>query len=143
MSFSQIEQWAEHHYPSFVIISAASGGGASSSINVEGGDARARLYAEIVEQEKAKAAQRRKDEILANLRSKGLLKPKYAPDGTEITYTEAEKAMIEAQQPNQGIPIKMIIGITGMLLLVFGITATFLIVGVKYYAVPSLHVPEE
>ncbi|GHJ86261.1 hypothetical protein NliqN6_2663 [Naganishia liquefaciens] len=139
----KIEQWAEHHYPSFVIISAASGGGASSSVNVEGGDARARLYAQIVEQEKAKAAQRRKDEILENLRSKGLLKPRYAPDGTEITYTEAEKAIIAAQQPNQGIPIKMIIGITGMLLLVFGITAAFLVIGVKYYAVPSLHVPEE
>lgn len=101
------------------------------------------MYASIVEQEKAKAVQRRKDQILDNLRSKGILKPKFDADGKEITFTEAEKAIIEAQQPNEGIPIKMIIGIATMILLVFGITATALIVGVKYYSVPSLHIPEE
>lgn len=139
----QIEQWAEHHYPSFVVISASPSGGASSSINVDGGDARARMYSQIVEQEKVKAAKRRKDQILDNLRSKGILKPKFDAEGKEITFTEAEKAIIEAQDPNQGIPVKMIVGIAAMILFIFGATATILVVGVKYYSVPSLHVPRD
>lgn len=96
-----------------------------------------------MEQEKAKAVKRRQDQILDNLRSKGILKPKFDADGKEITFTEAERAIIEAQGPQQGIPIKMVVGIATMVLLIFGITATLLVVGVKYYSVPSLHVPQD
>lgn len=101
------------------------------------------MYSQIVEQEKVKAAKRRKDQILDNLRAKGILKPKYDAEGKEITFTEAEKAIIEAQEPNTAIPVKMIVGIAAMIFFIFGITATILVVGVKYYSVPSRHVPRD
>jgi farnesyl-diphosphate farnesyltransferase len=140
---AQIEQWAEHHYPSFVVISASNSGQVSSAIDAEGGDARAKLYASIVEKEKVKAQKRRQEEILDTLRSKGLIKPKFDAEGNEVALGKVEKEILEAQQPMEGFPILLVGAIALMILIVFGVTATVIVVGVKYFAVPSLHVPEE
>lgn len=139
----KIEQWAEHHYPSFVVISASNSGQVSSAIDAEGGDARAKLYASIVEKEKVKAQKRRQEEILDTLRSKGLIKPKFDAEGNEVALGKVEKEILEAQQPMEGFPILLVGAIALMILIVFGVTATVIVVGVKYFAVPSLHVPEE
>ncbi|KAJ9097538.1 hypothetical protein QFC19_006712 [Naganishia cerealis] len=139
----KIEQWAEHHYPSFVVISASAQGKVTSAIDTDGGDARAKLYASIVEQEKAKGVKRRQEEILDSLRAKGLIKPKFDAEGKEIQLGQAEKEILEAQQPMEGFPILMIAAICVMILVVFGVTATVLVIGVKYFAVPSLHVPRD
>ncbi|AAW42475.2 farnesyl-diphosphate farnesyltransferase, putative [Cryptococcus deneoformans JEC21] len=91
----KIEQWAEHHYPSFIQIGNAAGNGVQSAIDPA-------------------AIKARQEKFMADLRAKGLIKEKSG----ETDGDEEAKKRYEAIQNEQAVSWLMIIGvIVGMLAL--------------------------
>lgn len=80
----QIEQWTEHHYPSFLSISAGSGGGGiQTQIDQYTSDARAPLYAQMYKDAQEKASRERREAYIADLRKRGILKAEKTDEAGE------------------------------------------------------------
>jgi farnesyl-diphosphate farnesyltransferase len=90
----QIEQWTEHHYPSFLEITTA-GDKPSTSINAQSLDARAQLFSKMGSAIQAKVAAERRETFLADLRAKGILKEQ-TPEQKEASRLRMEE---EANAP--------------------------------------------
>jgi farnesyl-diphosphate farnesyltransferase len=85
---TQIEQWCEHQYPSYVSI-GGSAGKIETTISSSGDDARVRLYLKLAEQQRASAALAKTQAALDRLRERGLMGP--TKDGKELTAKDLEK----------------------------------------------------
>lgn len=112
-TYPQIEQWTEHHYPSFLEITT-SGDKPSTAINQYSLDARAKLYAKITAGIQAKMAAERRETFLADLRARGIIK-----EQTEEQKEASRKRMEE--EANAPFPWLMILGVIGGLLAVMAI----------------------
>ncbi|KAK8865743.1 farnesyl-diphosphate farnesyltransferase [Kwoniella newhampshirensis] len=121
----KIEQWTEHHYPSFIQIAGASGQMASS-IDPTTNDARAALFSRIALEAQEAAKKARQEKMLAELRAQGLIK--------ERVGTEEEKARWAAQaEADQATPWLMIISVVvGMLALMGGLGSIIVWIILKY-----------
>ncbi|RSH92636.1 terpene cyclase [Saitozyma podzolica] len=81
---AKIEQWTEHHYPSFLSISAGSGGGGiQTQIDQYTSDARAPLYAQMYKDAQEKASRERREAYIADLRKRGILKAEKTDEAGE------------------------------------------------------------
>lgn len=80
----QIEQWTEHHYPSFLQISSP---GSGFSIDSSTTDARAPLYAKMMQAAADKLAKDKKDKMMADLIARGIIRDPNAPK----EYEEVEE----------------------------------------------------
>ncbi|ORY28634.1 isoprenoid synthase domain-containing protein [Naematelia encephala] len=126
---AKIEQWTEHHYPSFLEISGSSGS-AQTVINSTSTDARAALYTQLAKEAQDKAAADRREAMMADLRARGIIKEK--KEGAEAT--EEEKRRIAAIENEEGPPWLMIIGIiVGILALMTGLGALITWVVLTYF----------
>ncbi|WWC87997.1 farnesyl-diphosphate farnesyltransferase [Kwoniella dendrophila CBS 6074] len=113
---AKIDQWAEHHYPSFINISKAGGGGASTAIDQYSNDARAALFLRIAKEAQERAAKEKSERFMADLVARGVIKQRSPEEEAEIKkkYEEMEK---------RGAPILMIAGV------IFGVLALMLAMG--------------
>ncbi|WVF70700.1 farnesyl-diphosphate farnesyltransferase [Kwoniella sp. CBS 6097] len=68
----KIEQWAEHHYPSFITIGGGSGA-PSSSIDPMSNDARAILFNKLSQEIANKQKQERTEKFMEDLKARGLI----------------------------------------------------------------------
>ncbi|OCF32891.1 farnesyl-diphosphate farnesyltransferase [Kwoniella heveanensis BCC8398] len=68
----KIEQWAEHHYPSFIQIGGASGS-ATSNIDPMSTDARAILFNRLSQEIANKQKQERTEKFMEDLKARGLI----------------------------------------------------------------------
>lgn len=82
----QIEQWTEHHYPSFLQIT--SGASTSFAIDPTSTDARAPMYAKIMQAESARVAKAKQDAVMADLVARGIIRDPKSP----IEYEEVEES---------------------------------------------------
>lgn len=132
----QIEQWAEHHYPSFVSV-AGSGGNVTSSIDASGNDARAVLYNTIAEAERRKAAVKKQQELYDSMVERGIIKPYKDSEGKTIRPDFAKEAAISAnaQGKTDPMPYLFILGILAAILVVFGGLAALMIWIVTHFFV--------
>ena len=105
----QIEQWTEHHYPTFLRIEGSSGS-AQTIVDTTNGDARAALYNKLINAAKDVVAKERREAMMADLRARGIIK-----DRTPEEIAASEKARREAA--DEPIPWLMIGSI------IFGILA--------------------
>ncbi|ADV21285.1 farnesyl-diphosphate farnesyltransferase [Cryptococcus gattii E566] len=110
----KIEQWAEHHYPSFIQIGSGAGNGVQSAIDPTSNDARAALFLRLAKESQEAARKARQEKFMADLRAKGLIKEK----SDETDGDDEAKKQYEALQNEQTAPWLMIVGvIVGMLAL--------------------------
>ena len=89
-SLAQIDQWTEHHYPTFLQITD-SGGQAATMIDASNGDARAPFFNKLINQAKDRQAAEKREAMMADLRARGIIK-----DRTPEEKAAAEKARAEA-----------------------------------------------
>jgi farnesyl-diphosphate farnesyltransferase len=110
----QIEQWAEHHYPSFLEITTA-GDKPSTAINGQSLDARAKLFAKMGADIQARAAAVRREAFLQDLRARGVIK--------EQTEEEKEASRIRMEaEANAPFPWFLVIGVVlGILAVMAGL----------------------
>ncbi|KAK6907514.1 farnesyl-diphosphate farnesyltransferase [Kwoniella mangroviensis CBS 8507] len=90
----KIDQWAEHHYPSFINISASSAGGrASSAIDPESTDARAALFMKLAKDAQEKAQREKSEKFMADLKARGVIKQRSPEEEAAIKakYEEMDK----------------------------------------------------
>ncbi|KAL7423751.1 bifunctional farnesyl-diphosphate farnesyltransferase/squalene synthase [Cryptotrichosporon argae] len=127
IAVGKIEQWTEHHYPSFLHVFGGAGG-AQTAIDTSTGDARAPLFMQLANDARDKAAAARREQWMDEMRAKGLIKPK----GT----AEEEKKKLEdlkQYQENEKLPYLLIIGtVFGVLALIAGLGGLVVWVIVKY-----------
>ncbi|TDL26505.1 farnesyl-diphosphate farnesyltransferase [Rickenella mellea] len=74
---AKLEQWCEHHFPSFVLITSSfpsSGGGATTSSRFSPNDARSRIQTSIAKRERQRTMDKRIEEMCAAGRSNGIWK---------------------------------------------------------------------
>lgn len=123
----KIEQWAEHHYPSFVIVQGGKGA-VSSALDMSGNDARAALFQRIADHERKVASQKRQVELMQSLERKGLIKP--------MEKDEHGKPIIRARdipdEQDNSIPWQMIAAIFGGILAIFGLAGALMYFIVVY-----------
>jgi len=109
----QIEQWTEHHYPSFLEITT-SGDKPSTSINAQSLDARARLFAQMSSEVQAKAAAKKREAFLEDLKARGIIK-----EQTEEEKEASRKRMEE--EANAPFPYLLVGGVVFGLLFVMAL----------------------
>ncbi|BEJ18102.1 hypothetical protein CspHIS471_0703790 [Cutaneotrichosporon sp. HIS471] len=112
ISCARIEQWCEHHYPSFLMIQSGGEGKATTGIDPMSTDARAPLYLDLVKKAREQAEADRREKFMDDLRARGIIKPT-APE-TEEQKREREERIKKME--NEPFPWLMIIGIVGGLL---------------------------
>lgn len=118
---ARIEQWAEHHYPSFIIIQPGAGGkGASAGIDPMSTDARIGIYNDIAQKSREKAEAKRREEIMEDLRARGLIKPTDPNSPAMEKWKETVKKS-EASE-NDPFPYLLLAGIVIGIIVVFGLT---------------------
>ncbi len=120
---TQIEQWCEHQYPSYVSIGGTAGK-VETKIDQAGGDARVRQYMKVAEAQRQKASLARTEAALARLRERGMLRK--GPDGK---YPSAKAAEPEADS----LPWKLVVGTAVGMLVLFGTLASLTIWFIMYY----------
>ncbi|ORX34197.1 putative farnesyl-diphosphate farnesyltransferase [Kockovaella imperatae] len=109
---AKIDQWTEHHYPTFLTITGSSGA-AQTAIDPANGDARAVLFTKIITEAKEKKEREKREALMADLRARGIIK-----DRTPEQIAAAEKARIESM--NESPPWLMIGSIIVGILAVMG-----------------------
>lgn len=125
----QIEQWAEHHYPSFVTV-GQSDGQVSSSIDVDSGDARAEIYTRIAEDERRRAAIRQQEKMYESMVERGLIKPTKNAAGEVVRpdfVKMREDGTLRAATSNEPVPWLFILSILGGVFAVFAVTGGLLV----------------
>lgn len=85
----QVEQWTEHHYPSFLQIGGAAGS-ASTSIDPMSRDARVALFAKISNEAKEKIAAEKREAFMADLKARGIIKDRSPEEQAEWNRKQAE-----------------------------------------------------
>ncbi|KAK4683512.1 farnesyl-diphosphate farnesyltransferase, partial [Tremellales sp. Uapishka_1] len=121
----KIEQWTEHHYPSFLSIGPGSGGGPVTTIDPMSTDARATLFNRMAKDEATKAQKTRRDAYIEDLRARGVLK---GPAGGEDD--QRALAHISNEEP---VPYLMIVGVVmGMLAVMCALGGAVVWVVLKY-----------
>ncbi|WRT65847.1 farnesyl-diphosphate farnesyltransferase [Kwoniella shivajii] len=124
---SKIEQWAEHHYPSFITVSAGSSGGASSAIDPSSNDARAILFTSLAKEAQDRARKEKTDKFMADLKARGVIKERSPEEEAEI------KRKYDAMD-KEGVPVLMIFGvIVGVLALMAALGGIVIWVVLKYF----------
>lgn len=109
----QVEQWAEHHYPSFLEIQNTNGQ-ARTAINTFSTDARVKLYSELQKIAMEAEAKKRREAVIKDLMDRGIIKTK--ENQTPAEYQKAEEARMKQLDADNETPWLMIIGvIVGML----------------------------
>lgn len=122
----KIEQWTEHHYPSFLQVQVSSGGSPQTAIDPMSTDCRAPLFTSIAKAAQEKALAEKRAKFVEELRAKGVL-PANKP-GDEKANEEARKRVQAAE--DDGFPWLMVIGF------IVAFLSLFLILGgVIYYIV--------
>jgi farnesyl-diphosphate farnesyltransferase len=120
----RIEKWAEHHYPSFLVIEPGqSGEPARTSVDPESTDARAPLYIDLVNKSRARADAERKQKFMDDLKARGILK-----DTTPVDQKTADEIMARHEADN-AVPWVLLSSILVALLAIFGAS----IFGVIWY----------
>ncbi|WWD18078.1 farnesyl-diphosphate farnesyltransferase [Kwoniella shandongensis] len=123
---AKIEQWAEHHYPSFITI-GGTGGQVGSAIDPNTNDARATLFTRLALQAQEAAKKARRDQMMAELRAKGIIK--------ETTGTEKEEQeKWAARQAEEATPWLMIIGVIGGVLALMGIMGAIVVYAILKFS---------
>ncbi|ODO11952.1 farnesyl-diphosphate farnesyltransferase [Cryptococcus amylolentus CBS 6273] len=126
----KIEQWSEHHYPSFIEVAGQGQGHVKSAIDPTSNDARAALFLRLAKEAQEAASKARQDKLMADLRAKGLIKG----DGGELDEDEEARKRYEAIQSQQTTPYLMIIGVVlGMLTLMVALGGLTIWVVVKAF----------
>jgi farnesyl-diphosphate farnesyltransferase len=121
----QIEQWTEHHYPSFLQITG-SAGSASTAIDPSSTDSRVALFTSLAKAAADATALKRREEFMADLRARGIIK-----DRTPEEIAAGEKRM--AEYVSEETPWLMIIGmIAGVLALMIALGGGMVWLIVKY-----------
>jgi len=127
---AKIEQWTEHHYPSFLLITGASGS-AKSEIDPASNDARAVMYSEMAAKQAAKAEEEKRAAFMADLRARGIIKDR-SPE--EIEEDEKRRAEEQAKAEAEGFPYLTIFGIVGgILALMFAIGGALVWIILHYF----------
>ncbi|TXT08677.1 hypothetical protein VHUM_02805 [Vanrija humicola] len=122
IALARIEQWTEHHYPSFLVIQPGSAGGpATTAIDQSGNDARANLYIGIVEKAKKKAELERREKFLDDLRERGVLPPKDASADEIAAHDKALQAKADAQAKDDFPWIPLVLIVLGILAIFGGV----------------------
>ena len=117
----QIEQWTEHHYPSFLQISGSAGSKPQTTIDQSSSDARAKLYMAMMDQAKAEAETERRKAFMADLRARGIIKDRPTnPDGT-VAAPEVIPEM------DDKFPWLMVLGFVGGLIGIFAVLSGLII----------------
>lgn len=110
---AKVEQWAEHHYPSFLEIQNTNGQ-ARTAINTFSTDARVKLYSELQKIAMEAEAKKRREAVIKDLMDRGIIKTK--ENQTPAEYQKAEEARMKQLDADNETPWLMIIGvIVGML----------------------------
>lgn len=126
---ARIEQWCEHHYPSFLQIQAGQGGKAQTVIDPQSTDARAPLYTEMVKRAREQAEAERREKFMEDLRARGIIKP-------AVPETEEEKAERQeriAKMENEPFPWKMVLSfIVGLIAIMGGLGWGIVWIVMKY-----------
>ena len=125
----QIEQWAEHHYPSFVTV-GSSNGQVSSSIDVDSGDARATIYTKIAEDERRRMAVRKQQQMYESMVERGLIKPQKNAEGQVIKpdfVKMREDGTLNLATSDEPVPWLFIASIIGGVFAVFALTGGLLV----------------
>lgn len=125
----QIEQWAEHHYPSFVNV-GSSGGNVTSSIDTDSGDARAEIYTRIAEDERRRAAVRKQQEMYESMVERGIIKPQRNAEGQLVKpdfIKMREDGTLRNNANDEPVPWLFIASIIGGVFAVFAITGGLLV----------------
>lgn len=86
---ARIEQWTEHHYPSFLQLSSTGGGG--FSIDPSSSDARAPMYAKMMAAAQDRIAAEKRQAVMDDLVARGIIRDPKAP----IEYEEVEEVDAE------------------------------------------------
>jgi len=125
----KIEQWTEHHYPTFLMIIGGAGD-PRSSVDPSSNDARALLYTEIARRAAEKASKDRQEAFMADLRARGIIKEKTPQEEAEA---EEKKAALEANE--EKFPYLLVFGvIAGVILLMVALGGAVTWVVVNYLA---------
>lgn len=125
----KIEQWAEHHYPSFVNV-GSSGGNVTSSIDTDSGDARAEIYTRIAEDERRRAAVRKQQEMYESMVERGIIKPQRNAEGQLVKpdfIKMREDGTLRNNANDEPVPWLFIASIIGGVFAVFAITGGLLV----------------
>ncbi|WWC60475.1 farnesyl-diphosphate farnesyltransferase [Kwoniella dejecticola CBS 10117] len=133
----KIDQWAEHHYPSFINISGGGSGQASSAIDPTSNDARAALFVRLAKEAQEKMRREKSEKFMADLRARGVIKERSPEEEAAIKakYEEMEK---------QSAPWLMIAGvILGVLALMAAMGAGVIWVIFKFYNDVSCPISDE
>lgn len=109
ISCARIEQWCEHHYPSFLTIQRGSDGKASTGIDPTSADARAPLYLDLVNKAREQAEAEKREKFMEDLRARGIIKP--TEPETEEQKREREERVKKME--NEPFPYLTIAGIIG------------------------------
>ncbi|WVQ97069.1 farnesyl-diphosphate farnesyltransferase [Kwoniella sp. CBS 9459] len=112
----KIEQWAEHHYPSFITIGSGSGP-ATSSIDPMSNDARAVLFTKLSQEIANRQKQERTEKFMADLKARGLITDRTPEEEAE------RKRKYEEYAKEQSISIWTIGAV------IFGVLAVMLALG--------------
>nr|ODN93281.1 farnesyl-diphosphate farnesyltransferase [Cryptococcus depauperatus CBS 7841] len=127
---AQIEQWTEHHYPTFIQISGGGATGAvQTAIDATTKDARATLFTHLAKEAQEASRKARQEKLMAELRTKGLIKSQEPTDEDE----EAKKRY-DAIKDQQGTPWMMVISvIVGVLALMAALGGGIVWVVITYF----------
>lgn len=110
----KIEQWTEHHYPSFLTISSSGSGTAQTAVDPNSRDARALMYSSMAKDMAAKAEAEKMEALMADLRAKGIIKAR-----TPEQIAEFEKKRLESA--NEAVPWKLIMGMIAGVIAAMGL----------------------
>ena len=138
---TQIEQWTEHHYPSFLQITA----GASTQFGIDpmSTDARAPMYAKMMQAASDKLAKEKQERVMADLVARGIIRDPKAPieyeeveedDGTGgKTVVKRAKNVYPAQPPQDDLSyMTLILVVLGVIGATLGVAAGIIYVIMKY-----------
>lgn len=134
ISLGRIEQWCEHHYPSFLVIQNNQGK-AATVVDSTTTDARAKFYLSLVDKARQKEADARKAAFLQDLRDRGIIKPANATEDETLAFEEKMKQIAPADE----IPWKLIIAVIVGVLVIFGGLTGLVIWVVTIYAEVGWH----
>lgn len=95
---AKIEQWTEHHYPSFLQISGSSGGGATTSIDPSSNDARAVLFTQLAKEAQEKNALAKKEAFMKDLKARGIIKDR-SPEEEQKERERMEQLVKDNETP--------------------------------------------